>query len=393
LGRRAVVKAVWQVDAQLAEASSAFDFLLQVTPINAGAALRQFKASNCERVPDFQYLPIPVDPALLKRQLYQVPIESVEDPVLHRLFQQKQDELDRKITMLADRNTSRFLYGSLQLFGHVDDGLFALAHQILTQLEPSGPRHQQGRPINAEQFAERARSEFAYYRGIDPSFTADLRMSSSVVSLIASRGKLLISKRLCVPDTRVEPLLHHEVGTHLLTYFNGRAQPFRQLYSGLAGYDELQEGLAVLAEHLAGGLSRPRLRQLAARVVAARQMIDGASFVETFRYLNRRCGFTRRAAFTTTMRVYRGGGFTKDAVYLRGLNSMLDYVGQGGELEPLFVGKFAAEHIPIIKELQFRRVLRPPLLRPRYLEQPAAQARLQRLRGGATVLDLLHELA
>jgi hypothetical protein len=93
------------------------------------------------------------------------------------------------------------------------------------------------------------------------------------------------------------------------------------------------------------------------------------------------------------MRVYRGGGFTKDAVYLRGLNSMLDYVGQGGELEPLFVGKFAAEHIPIIKELQFRRVLRPPLLRPRYLEQPAAQARLQRLRGGATVLDLLHELA
>ncbi len=37
---------------------------------------------------------------------------------------------------------------------------------------------------------------------------------------------------------------------------------------GLAGYEETQEGLAVLAEFLVGGLSPHRLRQLAVRVVA-----------------------------------------------------------------------------------------------------------------------------
>ena len=108
LGRRAVVKAVWDVDAQLAEVSNAFDFLLQVTPINPDAAWSQFKSSHFEKQPDFHYLPTPMNPAILKRQLYRIPIERVEDPALHHLFREKQEELDRKITMLRDRNTQRF---------------------------------------------------------------------------------------------------------------------------------------------------------------------------------------------------------------------------------------------------------------------------------------------
>jgi uncharacterized protein (TIGR02421 family) len=173
-----------------------------------------------------------------------------------------------------------------------------------------------------------------------------------------------------------------------LTYFNGRAQPFRQLYSGLAGYDELQEGLAVVAEHLAGGLSRPRMRQLAARVIAARMVTDGATFVDTFRTLNRTFDFAQRAAYSITMRVFRGGGLTKDAVYLRGLKTMLDYLAKNGSLEPLFIGKMAAEHIPLVRELQFRKVLHNPPLRPRYMENDDAMRRLDDLRKGATVLEL-----
>ena len=34
LGRRAVVKAVWEIDNQLSEISNSFDFLLNVTPVN-----------------------------------------------------------------------------------------------------------------------------------------------------------------------------------------------------------------------------------------------------------------------------------------------------------------------------------------------------------------------
>ncbi len=389
LGRRAVVKAVWDVDAQLAKVSSSFDFLLQVTPVNSDAAWNQFRSSRFQQTPDFHYLPTPMDPALLKRQLYRVPIERVEDPALHHVFQQKQEELDRKITMLRDRNSRSFLYGSLQLYGAVSDDLYGLAAQLLEQTPSRTKDESKSGQLDAKALAGRAEKEFEYYRAQSSDFAASTEVSSKAAGIMVSRGKLLINKNLKTAPERVEPLLHHEIGTHLLTYYNGRAQPFRQLYSGLAGYDELQEGLAVLAEYLVGGLSRPRIRQLAARVVASRHLVDGASFVETFRELDHNHDFSQRTAFTITMRVYRGGGLTKDAVYLRGLRTILRYLGKGGDIDPLLVGKFAAEHVPIIKELQFRKVLRPPPLRPRYLDDPQAVQRLQKVRAGMTVVDLV----
>ncbi len=389
LGRRAVVKAVWEVDARLAEVSNAFDFLLHVTPINPDAAWSQFKASHFEKPPEFHYLPTPTNPALLKRQLYAVPVERVEDPALHHLFRQKQEELDRKITMLRDRNTPAFLYGSLQLFGAVKDTLYELAHKLLRETPSRSRDEAKGGNVDAETFARHAREEFEYYRASFPDFRAKAEVSRKVAGIMVSRGKLLINKHLQTPASRINALLQHEVGTHLLTYYNGRAQPFRQLYSGLAGYDEFQEGIAVLSEYLVDGLGRPRMRQLAARVVAARQIVAGATFIDTFRLLDRDYDFAQRTAFTITMRVYRGGGLTKDAVYLRGLQTILKYLGAGGDIEPLFVGKMAAEHVPVIKELQFRKVLQPPPLRPRYMNDEEALKRLERVRGGLDVVDLL----
>ena len=168
-----------------------------------------------------------------------------------------------------------------------------------------------------------------------------------------------------------------------------RAQPFRQLYVGLPGYDELQEGIAVLSEYLVGGFSRPRLRLLAARVLAVHRMVQGADFVEVFRELDRAHDFAQRTAFTVAMRVFRGGGLTKDAAYLRGLVDLLTYLREGGALDPLLVGKLGAEHVPIVEELQWRNVLSDPPLKPRYLDDPAAIDRLEEIRRGVSVLNLV----
>jgi len=70
LGRRAVVKAVWDVDRQLADVGNQFDYLLNVTPINTHAAWNEFKRARFEHAPEFHYLPLPFDPYLLKRQLF-----------------------------------------------------------------------------------------------------------------------------------------------------------------------------------------------------------------------------------------------------------------------------------------------------------------------------------
>ncbi|NIQ13555.1 MAG: DUF1704 domain-containing protein, partial [Candidatus Dadabacteria bacterium] len=47
-------------------------------------------------------------------------------------------------------------------------------------------------------------------------------------------------------------------------------------------------------------------------VVAVNSMVEGATFIETYRLLDRNYDFERRTAFVIAVRVYRGGGFTKD---------------------------------------------------------------------------------
>jgi uncharacterized protein (TIGR02421 family) len=206
---------------------------------------------------------------------------------------------------------------------------------------------------------------------------------------MASGGHLLIGRETSLPAHRVEALLAHEVGTHLVTFYNGRAQPLQLLATGLAGYESLQEGLAVLAEFLVGGLTRGRLRMLAARVVAAHSMLQGAPFSETFQLLTGQYGFEQRLAYTITMRVYRGGGLTKDAAYLRGLVEVLDYLGRDGDLPSLLVGKFAVDHVPVVRELLLREVLKQPPFAPRFMSERGVNRRLDRLRRGMSVLDLL----
>lgn len=389
LGRRALVRAVWDVDAQLDEIASRFDLLLEVNPINTEAVWNGFRKSNFEKVPPFRYRPLSVDPVLAKRKLYSVPLEKIEDPTISFLFSQKQEELDRQLTMLHDRGTPRFLLGSILLYGPVSKDLLRSAEAILEQISSTTRSPTGGGTITAEEFAKRARAEVAYYRNIWDGVDATVEVIPGVSSgLMVSKGRLLVPSRSRIPMNRVDALIQHEVGTHLVTYFNGKAQRFTQLRNGFAGYEELQEGIAVLAEYLAGGMTAARLRTLAARVIGAHALTNGASFVDVFR-LFCRYGFSRQHAFNITVRIYRGGGLVKDCIYLRGLLTVLEYLRNGGELEPLFVGKIGAKHIPVVRELQSRKVLDAPKFLPRYITRKACQERLQLVRQGLDVYELL----
>lgn len=391
LGRKTLTQAVRECDRQLAEISQTFDLLLHVTPVNAHEVWERFRHSHKPGIPEFLYRPRPIDPSLMKRKLFSVPLEKVEDPTLAQIFIAKQDELDRQITLVADRNTSRFLIGSRQIYGDIAPGLLEVADSILRHIPPHTPDDHKSDALDVQAFAARAREEIARYRGQDSTFAARVEVWDDISGIMVSRGNFLIGKDTRVARRRVEATLAHEIGTHALTYHNGKQQPLQELYCGMAGYEPLQEGIAVLSEYMVGGLSRPRLRLLAGRVMAVKLITAGADFIETYRQLHDEYEFSRHTAFTITMRVYRGGGYTKDAVYLRGLSELLKYITDGGELEPLFLGKIALEHLPLVEELQWRRVLHPPRLLPFHLEQPGAQKRLARLREGAGVLDLVEE--
>lgn len=388
LGRKAMVKAVREVDQHFDDIGRSFDLLQLVTPINADKEWYRFQRRRFEVPPRFLYRPSPIDPGLLKAKLYSIRIDHVEDPTLMHLFLDKQRELDRQLTLVMERHRQAFLYESLQLFGKVSDRTIQMAKLILETFR-ARPLHRTP-TLSASEILELAEHEISIYRQQCPTFSGNARINKNVYAgLLVSHGQLSIGPDASVPAVRADALIQHEVGTHVLTYSNGREQAFKMLSSGLPGYDALQEGLAVLAEYLAGGLDAARLRLLAVRVIAVKAMVEGATFIEVFRMLNKEHGFTQRSAYTVTMRVFRGGGLTKDAIYLKGLMDLLVHLHDGNPLDILFAGKFALRHRPVIEELILRNVLESPKVLPLYLRRSESQMRLKALSSGMSVTQLI----
>jgi len=361
------------IDHEVAQVADRFRFLLDLTPVDAAEARARF-LDDPGSEPDFTYRPLEDDPDLLVAMLGSIEVGAVEDPALGHLLRAKHRELELQVEMLRARCTDEFLPLSIELYGAVAPALLRQAEHLLARIPASPP--EPGARLDATAFAALAEEELAHYRDVDPDIGAHVEVRPDAAGIMVSGNVLLVSDTASVAEDRAHALLQHEVGTHLVTHVNGTFQPLRLLASGLAGYEETQEGLAVVAEMLVGGLSPARVRQLAARVVAVHAMVAGGSFVDVHGTLTD-AGLRPGSAFTTTMRVFRSGGLTKDAIYLRGLLDVLRHVGDGGDLELLLLGKVSLDELPLVGDLFERGVLEGPRLRPRYLDDPASAARLE----------------
>ncbi|NTF10135.1 flavohemoglobin expression-modulating QEGLA motif protein [Agrobacterium rubi] len=388
LGRQAFVDAVRRADRSVDDIAASFDFLLSVTPINARKAFADFKASDFQYAPHFLYRPLSVDVEEQKRKLYSVAFDHLEDPVLYHLYREKQQEIDLQLSMLAHLHKLQFTDFSRALYGSVEPPLLALAETVLAQcLRPD--HGEEIAMVDCYEVTKKAREMVKAYHNEDPEFDARVDIRDDLPpGLMVSGNKLLVSRHTVMEKRRLDALLHHEIGVHLLTYFNGSAQGLRLFRTGLSGYEGVQEGLAVLAEHLSGGMTRERLRLIAGRVVGCAAMLDGASFVDTYRIMTDAHGFDDAAAFNMVLRIYRGGGLSKDAIYLRGLNEILEHLRKGGALDPFWMGKISAAHFPIMQELALRGLLRPPAIRPAFLAPARATERLETIRSGLSIAEM-----
>lgn len=389
LGRRVFIDAVTRADKAIDAIAGSFDFLLAVTPINAEDAWTAFRAARFERAPHFLYRPLAIDIAASKKALFSIGLDHFEDPVLSTLYREKQRELDLQLSMLAMREDRQFLELSRALYRSVEPRLEQAAKDILAATAKRGAKAEID-DVDYRFVERRAKAMIDRYAAQSTSFAASIDLRDDLpAGMMVTNGQLLISRHTTMAKDRVEALLSHEVGVHLLTYFNGSGHGLQIFRSGLAGYEGAQEGLAVLAEYLAGGMTVARLRLLAARVLAVSGMLGGAGFVDTFAMLTGEHGFSERNGFNIALRVHRGGGLAKDAIYLRGLLEMLDHLSTGGSLEPFWLGKIAAAHFSVMQELSTRGLLKPPRLKPQFLDISGADRRLARLQGGASPLDLI----
>jgi uncharacterized protein (TIGR02421 family) len=376
LGRSAFLKAALSADEKLARIASSFDFLLSVSPINTTAALEKFIAGGEQVAPTFRYRPLTVDPDAVKRRLYRLDFSRLEDPLLARLFSDKRHEIDAQLTMLATRNTPSFRPASMFLYGAVSAGLLEDARRILAM---NRPRTVKGRTVTAPDIAIAARELIGSYSRNGAFFDAKVDVRDDVTGLMVSRNRLLVGSATAMQASRLDALLAHEVSTHLLTYINGAAQGLSIFRSGLAKYEGIQEGLGVFAEWAVGGLSIPRLRLIAARVVAVDAMQRGSDFMETYRLLRRDLGFSIAGAFGVATRVHRSGGLAKDAIYLEGFRAIVRHIASGGPLAPFWLGKIALSDVPAIEELLQRGLVHAPTFVPSYMSRADTESRIARL--------------
>jgi uncharacterized protein (TIGR02421 family) len=94
-------------------------------------------------------------------------------------------------------------------------------------------------------------------------------------------------------------LLAHEAFVHSLTALNGRRQP---LLTSLARTSPrvtaTQEGLAVFAELMSGAIDITRLKRISLRILAIDMALNGADFVEVYKYFSA-CGQSAADSFAS----------------------------------------------------------------------------------------------
>ena len=127
----------------------------------------------------------------------------------------------------------------------------------------------------------------------------------------------------------------------------------------------------MFAEFITGSMDLDRFRRLADRVIAIQMAIDGADFLDVYRFYLERIG-QREQAFENARRVFRGGvltggaPFTKDIVYLDGLLRVHNFLhtmvaaGRADCLRLLFCGKIDLDELPVIGQLATEGVCLPP---------------------------------
>jgi uncharacterized protein (TIGR02421 family) len=347
--------AVRDIDNRLHELVSPINILTAVSPLNYCEQRQLFFEHQYSREPEFVYPGHDIDSFILKRQLFNLPLEKITDEDLHRLYLDVVDSYIDKIDQYKAIGNDEFLYDSLRYYGEPSEKDIRNANFILHLPEQESLGDNETL-LDAEQI-KLTLAEFANHEGYQYQFKSDDNM---IAKALVSGTTVKINSTAQMSKIEAMALAHHELGVHLVTTLNARSQPLRILSLGSPVNTMTQEGLAILSEYQAGFMTVGRLKILALRVLAVESLIRDKSFRSTFKLLKEGYLVDDDTAFTITARVYRGGGLTKDYLYLQGFHKMLNALETAANFTHLLSGKTSLNHLPVISRLIDKGILLPP---------------------------------
>lgn len=341
----------------------------------------RFFAAGAVELPQPTYQPI--DPSETLALVGKVRALADADDVVDQLLRSNAHAIELGARMLASVGTGDLYRYAAELYGEPLTQLpdqasssldlartFETTLTAAAQIGMTAPA-----PRSADQVADAvARAVQRHFGDRAPTVEVVDQLSANA---LAGPGSIRIRRGARFTDRDAVQLIQHEAYIHIATSLAGRAQtalPF--LAAGHPGTTRTQEGLAVFAEFISGAIDPDRLHRLADRVLAIQMAIDGADFLEVYRWFLEQTGGDLDQSFENARRVFRGGvlrggaPFTKDVVYLDGLLRVHNFLrsavaaGRADCIHLLFVGKLDIEDVPALCHLADQGLVVPPPFLP-----------------------------
>ena len=359
------------IDSRISEITREVDFYSYLTPLNQKEEEEKFFSSLAKGEaynPIFKYKGAKY---FFQEKWLKEALGSLdENDKMHVLFASKIDFIIKQLELLESDDAS-FTDTAVKLYGRPDKECLARAKKILTESKSEGYVFPEEN-VTPEEMASVLRSTLE-----DKNIDWDVVLSRKIVPKITVSAKdrtVYINSGINYTASEIERLKIHEVKVHIYRGENGNIQPHKIFRDGLAGYDETEEGLALLAEERSGSLEvdTRQMKLYAGRALAADLCLEG-SFYDTFMEL--RNFFPEYLAYRLTERGKRGladtsnkGGFPRDFHYISGIQKIRKYVENSGDLSILYIGKIGLRDVDDAKALLDEGILRPPKHLPDFIK-------------------------
>jgi len=341
-------KTLFEIDNHIDELVKKIELLNYVNPINIESEKEKFFNSKYLTDPSFKYPKRDFDKFKLHKEFFTQSIDKIEDERLREIYEDIIYFYSGLIQCIETIGKGKkFYYNSLHSFGtpteqDVENAKFILHFE-------SEDAHSD---IFKPQYTASESAHFFREYSKKYDFTYEIKNSSTMgaIAMVSNSIKaLVLNENHVFSDNEINVLTNHEIGVHMVTTMNGLLHPLKIFSHGFPNNEETQEGLAVFSEYMSGNLTVKRLKELAYRVLAVDSLAKGYSFSRTFRMLHNDYDLEREEAFYISIRAHRGGGFTKDYLYLTGLKKIYDYYKKGKDLGLLLTGKVSLEFVDDIQ--------------------------------------------
>ena len=365
-----ITKTIQKIDNQLYRLLKNFEMLTYINPINVKSEKVRFFKSKFTVNPNFKYKPIKINPYELTKSLHAIDTTKIDDITIRHLYESVVTGCIDKINLLSSIGTDKFLYNSLRYFGRPNKIDIRNAEYVLLlpEIKEENIRAQRFGVDKAKQVFQESFESYGFKGKIKVD-----KKSLSTVMVVNSTKTVVLKDGATFSQNELRYLAEHEIGVHMVTTMNATNNKLKIFSVGLPLNTLTGEGMAVLSEYLSGNFTMNRLRELALRVVAVDLMCDGSDFKECFNTLIQDYKVEQNRAYNLVTRVYRGGGFTKDYLYLNGFSKLFKFWQDGNDLTPLLVGKTSIGFYNTIVEMIDRNLIEKPQFITKSFEKPRTE--------------------